>query len=144
MVFRQWIGDSVELETGVGWVVGESAQSRLGMLIDGANGSHQTGIQKGFHAGAKLRHRLLCGTRDFSFHGLMVHLASDAIFRFERSKFGTDTFGRFGDDKLILTFETPLELLERAVGRLLNQGTRFAAACIEVKSEFTCHVLSLP
>src|SRR6266403_1658028 len=133
MVFRQWIGDSVELETGIVRVVGEPAQSRLGMLIDGANGSHQTGIQKGCHAGAKLRHRLLCGTRNISFQGLMMHLASDAIFRVERSKLGSDTFGRFGDDKLILTFETPLELLERAVGRLLNEGTRFAGACLEVQ-----------
>src|SRR6266404_4126345 len=127
MVFRQWIGDSVELETGVVWVVGEPAQSCLGMLIDGANGSHQTGIQEGFHAGAELRHRLLCGTRDFSFQRLVVYLASDAIFRVERSKLGSDTFGRFGDDKLILAFETPLELLERAVGRLLNESTRFAS-----------------
>src|SRR5258707_12084424 len=112
MVLRQWIGDSVELDTGVGWVVGESAQSRLGMLIDGANRSHQTGVQKGFHAGAKLRHRLLCRTRDFSFQRLVVRLTSAAIFRIEGSKCGSDAFGCFGDDQLVLKFHTLLELLE--------------------------------
>ena len=106
------------------------------MLINGANGGHQTRIEESLNARAKFHRGLLGGTGHIGFQGATARLNSATAFGLERTDGGSNAFFGFREAEINLKFDAAPKLLERDVGGLFQEGPRLAGTCLKFQGNF--------
>jgi len=122
---------------------GESYESGLRVLINGANSGHKTGIEEGFDARAKFNSGLFGSAGNIGFQSAAARFHGGAAFGIEGSEGRSDALFGFGEDEINLNFGAASKLLKGAVGSLLQENARFAGAGLEFQGDFLGHGLLL-